>query len=319
MAAARHRPSAKELLRASPGGHARSRQRAVDPAECAPTPAGGEGADGHDAEGATVVRFGLGLSRGSRPRCPLPVQQCKGSLSAATFFNLETGARFRQAMTGDYFAFIRELPKSFHQIGAMLPSSRSLGRAMVRPLRKDRRHDAPLRILEVGPGTGPFTRQILKLMRPEDRLTICEINERFLERLKRRLANDEHYLRHADRVEFFLGPVQALPRERPEQRFDIVVSSLPFSNFMPADVDEIMSIFHQLTDGRGKLTVLEYLGVRRISTVFAASPEARERYIGVERVIERWRRRVAHGGHVSSRVSLLNVPPALAIEFDFAA
>lgn len=220
-------------------------------------------------------------------------------------------------VTGDYLAFIKELPRSFNQIGAMLPSSRSLARAMVRPLRVRDGVHTPRRILEVGPGTGPFTRQILKLMRPGDQLTICEINERFLERLKRHLSQNKYYLRNRNQVQFFLGPVQALPLEQPDQRFDVIVSSLPFSNFMPETVDEIMSIFQRLTDGNGKLTILEYLAVRRVSTLFAASPEARARYIGVERVIERWRRRVADSGHVSTRISLLNVPPALAIEFDF--
>jgi len=52
-------------------------------------------------------------------------------------------------MNNSYLTFIRELPKSFSQIGAMLPSSPALGRAMVRPIREAKR---PLNILEVGPG-----------------------------------------------------------------------------------------------------------------------------------------------------------------------
>lgn len=216
------------------------------------------------------------------------------------------------SINGEYFTFIRELPRSFAQIGAMLPSSPALGRAMVRPIREANR---PLNILEVGPGTGPFTRQILKLMRSEDRFTICEINSRFLRLLRRNLISNRHYAEHHDRVTFFEGPVQALPAAI-DGKFDIIVSSLPFSNFTPEMVDEILTLFSSLLEPDGTITFLEYLGVRKLSALFS-SKRGRERLHAVDEVIQRWSDRVEKNGEVKKKISLLNVPPAVAIRFDY--
>lgn len=216
-------------------------------------------------------------------------------------------------MTSDYIAFIRELPKSFAQIGAMLPSSPALARALVKPIREA---TGPISILEVGPGTGPFTRQILKLMGPQDTFTICEINHRFLERLRHNLQRDPHFQRNKDRVFFFEGPVQALPKSSLAHHFDVIVSSLPFSNFTPDTVEEILALFQQLTDDSGTVTFIEYLGVRKFTRVFSTK-EGRERADGVDAVIKRWFMKVHNEGQLRTEVSLLNVPPALAIRFDY--
>src|SRR5215471_18367200 len=63
--------------------------------------------------------------------------------------------------------FFRECRQHFHTTGAILPSSRFLARALVRPLFGPR---PTWRILEVGPGTGSVTREIAKRMTMADRL-----------------------------------------------------------------------------------------------------------------------------------------------------
>src|SRR5689334_9085073 len=88
----------------------------------------------------------------------------------------------------DYRVFWRQFREAYHSTGAVLPSGRGLARALARYVREDvppcgRR--APLRvtangessgrrILEVGPGTGAVTVQILGDMRPDDRLVMVE-------------------------------------------------------------------------------------------------------------------------------------------------
>lgn len=221
-------------------------------------------------------------------------------------------------MENEYLAFLRELPRSFTEIGAMLPSSPLLGRAMVKPLREGAKLDRrPLKILEVGPGTGPFTRQILRFMGPEDTFTVCEINARFLHLLQRKLAHNKSFQRNADRVQFVQCPVQELRTQGIGDQFDIIISSLPFSNFMPETVEEILTLFRDMTAEGGRVIFCEYIGLRKISSVFS-TPAGRKRVEGVERVIQQWSNRVStDGGEVRKRLSLLNVPPAYAIEFDY--
>src|SRR6185312_11129733 len=92
------------------------------------------------------------------------------------FFPAEDGIRDREASKVYIWVecgkFFRECRRHFHTTGAILPSSRFLARALVRPMRGPR---PPWRILEVGPGTGSVTREIARRMLPGDRLDAVEI------------------------------------------------------------------------------------------------------------------------------------------------
>lgn len=215
-------------------------------------------------------------------------------------------------MSTDTFTFIRELPKSFTEIGAVIPSSRWLGKALARPVKRATR---PIKILEVGPGTGPITREILRFMGPEDELIVCELNEVFMDRLKKRLADNELFLKHKDRIRFLRAPVQQLGEEELSGTFDAIVSSLPFSNFQPEMVDEILELYRDLLAPEGTLTFCEYVGLRRISSMLR-QPEERERAKAVEVVVKNWVDRWANYGEVKKGLTLLNVPPAMTLEFN---
>src|SRR5262249_9496833 len=79
-------------------------------------------------------------------------------------------------------AFFQQFRRQYHNTGSILPSSRALARALVSRLRGRR---APARILEVGPGTGAVTDEILRQLRPGDRLDLVEINADFVALLRR--------------------------------------------------------------------------------------------------------------------------------------
>src|SRR4051794_34644542 len=118
----------------------------------------------------------------------------------------------------DYRGFWRQFREAYYSTGAVLPSGRGLGRALGRFCREDAASQrAPLRagangaadevadepsagpslqgrgslgrrILEVGPGTGAVTVQIIGDMRAGDRLVLEERNAEFVEHLKRRFV-----------------------------------------------------------------------------------------------------------------------------------
>src|SRR5260370_41365615 len=93
--------------------------------------------------------------------------------------------------------FIRQCRRQFQSTGAILPSSRFLARALASEIAKPH---APTRILEVGPGTGSVTRQILRRMTPGDQLDAVEINAEFVACLQKRLEGDPVYQGMRDRV-----------------------------------------------------------------------------------------------------------------------
>src|SRR5437588_9106411 len=82
----------------------------------------------------------------------------------------------------EYGTFFREFRRHFRHTGSILPSSIFLARALASELRKPRE---PGLILEVGPGTGSVTHQILRHLLPDDRLDLVELNGDFVSLLKR--------------------------------------------------------------------------------------------------------------------------------------
>lgn len=61
------------------------------------------------------------------------------------------------------------------EVGAIVPSSKSLVTAMLSPIDFERAKT----VVEFGPGTGAMTREILKRMRPDARLITFEVNDSF--------------------------------------------------------------------------------------------------------------------------------------------
>src|SRR5262245_5314051 len=84
---------------------------------------------------------------------------------------------FEETMTiQEKIYFLRQLQTSFTSIGALIPTSRYAARMMASECA---RRAGPRIILEVGPGTGAITAEIVRIMRPGDRLTLVELNEGF--------------------------------------------------------------------------------------------------------------------------------------------
>lgn len=211
----------------------------------------------------------------------------------------------------DYATFVKELPDSFSEIGAMLPSSQHLAKLMIEPL-NDHPDRAHRRILEVGPGTGPFTRALLKKLRTTDELVVCEINSRFMNTLKETLETDQHFQKHNERVHFYEGSVLELPEEYVKDGFDFIVSSLPFHNFAPELVNEFFCYFKKILKNEGTLTFFHYAGLRKLSGI-SLNKEVRNRVKGVDQVIERWCSEASRDGLLDKKVSLFNLPPAVSV------
>ena len=214
-------------------------------------------------------------------------------------------------MALSYFHFYSELAKRVSEVGSFCPSSKDLARLMVEP---GRLTPGPRRILEVGPGTGPITREVLRMMGPDDTFTICEINSNLLRRLKEALQKDEYYCKHSGRVIFYEGPAQDLPKAYPNSTFNVIICSLPFSNFLPEVTEEIMTGLHDMLDEGGRFSFFEYWGMRRIGRLLS-SPKQKERLHAVDSVLNKWCYAAYQRGIVRTKVSFLNLPPAKAFQF----
>src|SRR5947209_7706412 len=106
--------------------------------------------------------------------------------------------------------FFREYRRHIRSTGALLPSSRFLARALVSELRRPR---APGRILEVGPGTGSVTRQLVRHLLPDDHVDAVEINRQFVNLLRRRFEHEWAFFACRHQIDLLESAVEDLPGE----------------------------------------------------------------------------------------------------------
>lgn len=195
--------------------------------------------------------------------------------------------------------FLRQFFRDARNTGSIMPSSPALARAMVHGIA----NGAPQRWLEVGPGTGPFTRALLAAKRPGDRLVIVELSKEFCVRLDADIlqpwkrANPDQ----ADEVVLINAPIEDA---RLQPGFDHVVCGLPFNNFPPELVERIMVQLRALIRPAGSLRYFAYVGARTLrdgrGALRGAAPLA---------AIED---RVLVGCARTSDVVMANIPPAKA-------
>jgi phosphatidylserine decarboxylase len=195
--------------------------------------------------------------------------------------------------------FVRQLQHSYTSIGALIPTSRYAARAMAS---EATRRAGPRAILEVGPGTGSITAAIVAGMGPEDRLVLCELNADFVVYLRRRLDTDPAFQRVRGQVTLLHMDVTQLDRR---QRFDCIVSAIPFTNCPPDAIEAILECYRDILKPDGVLTYIEYAYMRMIKERLlagAARRELAEASAVLDRYIERYQFR--------RDFVFRNVPPA---------
>jgi len=198
-------------------------------------------------------------------------------------------------------------------MGAMLPSSCFLGESLCSNIDSLGR---PRTILEVGPGTGAVTRQLVAKLTKEDTLILCEVNPRFVKLLKEKFKTDPVLRDCEAEVIFFEGYVQELPKEFPDLSVDFIVSSIPFANLGPNIVQDILSLYRAMMRSGGTVSFYEYIGARRCKQFF--SPKVtRQRVRAVSGIVSNWQLIASNEGKFAESVTLLNVPPARAVHLSF--
>lgn len=219
----------------------------------------------------------------------------------------------------DYRVFWRQFRQQYHTTGAVLPSGRGLCRALSHFVRAAgetpgasgasagdgsgaTQHEVSRRILEVGPGTGAATTQIVHDLRPTDQLTLVELNDQFVQHLRERLQSDAAFQTARDRITIVHSGVEELPEVEP---YDVIVSGLPLNNFSVDLVDRLLNKMVALLAPGGTLSFFEYVAIRRVKAI--VSPRAdRERLRGIAGILHE----LLSKSEIRRDLVLANVPPA---------
>ena len=133
-------------------------------------------------------------------------------------------------------------------------------------------------VVELGAGTGPYTREILTRLGPSGRLLAFEADRALARGLARDLADP--------RLEVIAESAASLDAHLAGQRPQVIVSALPFTSLPAAVRTEVLGVARRVLADDGAMLVLQY------------SPF-------MQRDLERT------FGSVKRRFSVLNVPPAV--------
>jgi phosphatidylethanolamine/phosphatidyl-N-methylethanolamine N-methyltransferase len=202
--------------------------------------------------------------------------------------------------------FYRQFRTRYQTTGSILPSSRALARALTRPMRN---LAGPRRILEIGPGTGAVTAEIVRHLKPGDSFDIVEINADFVAYLGQRFENEPDFRKCKEQARILHSPLQDVTGRAV---YDVMISGLPLNNFSLALVEDIYASYERLMKPTGTLSCFEYVWIREMKSPFVG-PEERDRLRQITEYLEAKIRKF----QIDEELVLMNVPPAVARHLRF--
>ncbi|MBI2336216.1 MAG: methyltransferase domain-containing protein [Deltaproteobacteria bacterium] len=141
--------------------------------------------------------------------------------------------------------FFIEFLKNWRGTGSIIPSSRFLTRKMLEAVD----FDSTQLIIEFGPGTGPFTKALLKRLGPQAKLWVVEMNPKFCKALEKiqdqrlRIIHDS-----ADQIKKYLNGKKA----------DYILSGLPLAVFKKELNEQILHAVLACLKESGKFIQFQY-------------------------------------------------------------
>jgi phospholipid N-methyltransferase len=146
-------------------------------------------------------------------------------------------------------SFLKEFIRENKTVGALTPSSRYLASKMLDSIDYSRINV----IVELGPGTGVFTRRIAKNLPENVFLLVFELNEEFYHQLKEEFNQPNVMIIH-DSAEQILKYL----KEFNFKKADIVISSLPLANFDDDLRSILLNKVHESLNEEGKFIQFQY-------------------------------------------------------------
>lgn len=201
---------------------------------------------------------------------------------------------------GDFSVFLGEARRKRQTTGSVAPSSPWLARTMTRALGL-RSASSPLRVAEVGPGTGAITREIASWMRNDDSLDVFDVNERLLSHLERVARTD--LILQTRKISFHLLDARFVETRGP---FDVLLSGLPFAHFHPDLVKAILDGYLRAVVPGGTISYFGYAGALGARKLISSRARRRE----ITELASLLRTYLA-AHQVREDLVLLNIPPAV--------
>jgi phosphatidylethanolamine/phosphatidyl-N-methylethanolamine N-methyltransferase len=195
-------------------------------------------------------------------------------------------------MAESLFTFATEIIRRPGEVGAIAPSSKYLGyeisNYVVSP-------EQPINVIEVGPGTGAFTQIIADKLKPKDRLDVIEYNAPFVEVLKEKMKGYPNVHIHCISITDW----------KPDYKYDIMVSSLPFNVFSEDFVKAILSHYENIMKPDSMISYFEYMLFPSLKKMLLTG-EKKNEFQKLHSILGDFRNKY----EINTKKVFLNFPPA---------
>ncbi len=121
------------------------------------------------------------------------------------------------------------------------------------------------RVLEVGSGTGAFTKEILKTLSDGDEFHIVELNAEFCAAIEKSILTPFRTEHPEIEIVLHNTPIEEAGLEG---KFDAIICGLPFNNFPVELVQHLFEVMLDFLHQGAELAYFEYLGMRGLKRVF---------------------------------------------------
>ncbi|SFV54138.1 ribosomal RNA adenine dimethylase domain protein [hydrothermal vent metagenome] len=146
------------------------------------------------------------------------------------------------------FVFLQEFKKDMFNTGAVLPSSRGLSKFItdIADLRQRKT------VVELGSGTGVFTREISKKLSTEATFFALEFNKNFANQTKQNCPNVTVYNDDAKNIQKYLY-------SHNKKSCDCIISGLPWSYFNEIKQNELIDNIYDVLENGGTFLAFSYI------------------------------------------------------------
>lgn len=154
--------------------------------------------------------------------------------------------------------FVAQSIKHFVKVGSLVPSSTFLAKRMTKGMKSQV-------VLELGPGTGVFTKEILRKLPSNGKLISIESNQSFVKYLKDKIKDK--------RLKICNGDALLLKKHLLDhgiKKVDVIISGLPIGNFKKEEKKRILDEIAECLEDDGTFIQFEYFlaGIMAVKKVF---------------------------------------------------
>lgn len=149
------------------------------------------------------------------------------------------------------------------EVGAIAPSSLATAKEITSQIPP---HNKPIKILEVGAGTGAFTLEILNKLNPGDTLDAVEINPQLMDHLRAKVDQLKKNPKQRININLIVDDIRNLSASN---RYHHIIFSLPLTNFPPKLTEQILEQMVSHLYSKGTFSYIKYRFVGQLKYFFS--------------------------------------------------